>query len=806
MSDFKKLIGEIHKRSLWQVLGIYMVSAWIAYEVVQSLTEGLGLPAWFPPFAVVLFIIGLPIVLATAIVQEGTGRSTSEEPPAPEAGTAPTPAETADPTSTAKKLLTWRNAIAGGVLALALWGIIATGWLFFGDGSRAGSAAVELDPDVVAVLPFRVSGADPSLEYLSEGMLDLLAAKLTGEGGPRAVDPRAVMSAWNRATRSVKLDLTDAAAIDVAASLGSGHVLLGGIVGAGNNIVLNALLLSVPDGAAGAQVSVEGSTDSLTALVDNLTAQLLAREAGESQQRLAALTSTSLPALREYLDGQATYRRGRYSEAEQHFRTALELDSTFALAALGFISTRYWTANLFDPDGIAAAWRHRDRLSERDQALLLALAGPNYPEVSTQQDVVTSLERAVESAPDRPEGWYWLGEAYWHGGPAIGLTSWKRLAGDALGQAVMLDSAFSGPLSHLIDLPLLDGDRAETERMLALYLAVDSTSDFRDYERWQVALVFDDTARLDSVRERFSQWSGVELRAVVRTSMLRGYDLEDAGRAAALLTDASETPALRLATLTLMHDYELNRGRPARALAALEESASLATDPRLHLRLQVFDALYGDGNPDAAAQAATNLSPYAAAPLVEDASDRALQYADICTVEQWRLWQGEYSSTENSIEQLRSSAYPADSSVTASFAHTCASVLKALHASATGHADAERLVVQLDSVLRVMPFGVYTGERLDRTGNLVVTQLFELYGDLEAAYRAVKRREFFQPRYLSTYLREEGRLAARLGDREAAIRAYRHYLTLRSDPEPEFLADAEQIRNELARLTGESGL
>ena len=64
-------IAEIHRRSLWQVLGIYLVGAWIGYEIIQALTEGLGLPDWVPGFAVVIFIIGLPIVLATALVQEG---------------------------------------------------------------------------------------------------------------------------------------------------------------------------------------------------------------------------------------------------------------------------------------------------------------------------------------------------------------------------------------------------------------------------------------------------------------------------------------------------------------------------------------------------------------------------------------------------------------------------------------------------------------------------------------------------------------------------------------------------------------
>ncbi|MCZ6824785.1 MAG: hypothetical protein O7E50_03790, partial [Gemmatimonadetes bacterium] len=62
MSGFKKLIHEIHRRSLWQVLGIYVVSSWIVFEVAQTLTEGLGLPDWVPPLALILLLIGLPIV------------------------------------------------------------------------------------------------------------------------------------------------------------------------------------------------------------------------------------------------------------------------------------------------------------------------------------------------------------------------------------------------------------------------------------------------------------------------------------------------------------------------------------------------------------------------------------------------------------------------------------------------------------------------------------------------------------------------------------------------------------------------
>jgi uncharacterized membrane protein YhdT len=70
MYSLKRLISEVHHRSLWQVVLIYVGGALVAYQAVQALTEALGLPQWFPAFALVLFIVSLPIVVATAFVHE----------------------------------------------------------------------------------------------------------------------------------------------------------------------------------------------------------------------------------------------------------------------------------------------------------------------------------------------------------------------------------------------------------------------------------------------------------------------------------------------------------------------------------------------------------------------------------------------------------------------------------------------------------------------------------------------------------------------------------------------------------------
>ncbi len=80
LARLNSLIGEVHRRSLWQVLAVYAVAAWIVLQVVQTLTESLGLPLWFPQFAVLLLLIGLPIVLATAFVQQGAPRLRGVDP------------------------------------------------------------------------------------------------------------------------------------------------------------------------------------------------------------------------------------------------------------------------------------------------------------------------------------------------------------------------------------------------------------------------------------------------------------------------------------------------------------------------------------------------------------------------------------------------------------------------------------------------------------------------------------------------------------------------------------------------------
>ena len=142
----------------------------------------------------------------------------------------------------------WQYAAGAAALLAAVGVFLWKPW--------ARAAARPLDNNLVAVLPFRTAGADPSVQYLRQGMVDLMQAKLTGEGGPRAADARSVLAAVRDAGGSETQDLTEDAADGVARKLGAGRVLQGSIVGSADHLVMNASLVAVPGGKTLAQTSV----------------------------------------------------------------------------------------------------------------------------------------------------------------------------------------------------------------------------------------------------------------------------------------------------------------------------------------------------------------------------------------------------------------------------------------------------------------------------------------------------------------------------------------------------------------------
>jgi hypothetical protein len=318
-----------------------------------------------------------------------------------------------------------------------------------------------------------------------------------------------------------------------------------------------------------------------------------------------------------------------------------------------------------------------------------------------------------------------------------------------------------------------------------------------------MAYALGDEVALASLRSRFDRMHPASLTTITLQNQETGIGMDDARRVVDALVSGAVSHAERRYALLHASLLAMNGGRPREALAAIAR-----IDPRDRIQYGVDDryritaALYWGGDSSAAVRSVQTLAKSADGPLLRGAEERRSQYRDICVVQQWRLAHGQLRTTRPAIARLRGASVtglpPRDSSMVVSEASVCATLLDSWFASAVSRADAGSLVNRLDLLLRTGPPGA------PENSNLVVARILEARGDATRALAAVRRRAFgLVPRYLSTHLREEGRLAAQTGDTTGAIAAYRHYLALRSNPEPSLKQDVERVRAELAELLSE---
>jgi serine/threonine-protein kinase len=676
---------------------------------------------------------------------------------------------------------------------------------------RRTRGAATSNPKLVAVLPFRTMGANPELAWLREGLVDLLAIKLSGEGGLRAAEPSAILSTWRRVAGSEGKDIAPEAALEVARRLGAGRVIDGSVVGTSAHLTVTASLLAAPDGRDMARASVEGPADSLSALLDRLAGRLLSLGAGVDASRLSTITSSSLPAIRAYLAGRAAFRRGRLDEAFRQFREATLLDSTFALAALELVHASLWVTGLGGEDarrGGRLALAGRERLSRSDRALLDVWVNLR----TTEPGEFQQWQAAVTAYPDRAELWYELGDTYYHYGLMAGLDDPLGLAAEAFRRGWAIDSASAGdsltperspifaePLTHMVEIAQAKGDTASVRRFVSLGLGADSTSGQGWYLRWHRAVALSDSARrafwADSQRidgpetfgniVGFTAWTGLASEDYLRAAnlMIRRWAPTDPNRA-----------ALSRALVAF------NRGRPREAALVLDE-----IDDWMSSRAgRIGEALYWGGDTAAAVEAAQRLASSAAGTAVR--GEAGLQrLVNLCAVATWRLARGDYRYAKAAIPRLRgvhvAGLSSGDSTVITDHSTLCAALLEATRATALHLPEARSDLEHADAAARSIV------RELGIPANFVVARLAEAQGDLPLALRAVRRgiggRLLLSTYYLSTFLREEGHLAALAGDTAGAIRAYHRYLAMRPDPEPEVKPEVEQVRAELAKLLEE---
>ena len=349
MQQVKRLIIEMHRRSIWQVVGVYLVGSWVGYQVITELADRIGLPDWVPGFAIVLFIIGLPIVVATALVQEGAPgfkRAAPEFSPIdptlmPESAVTDRRHAPETPAGIHHALFTWKKTILGGVVAFLLLGVSAGGYIGMRNsgvgpfGSLVASGALD-NRERLIIADFQTLSGDTAL---AGAVTEAFRMDFAQTDVVTVVEPAYVRDVLQRMSRDPKSRLDADLAREVAIRDNIKAYLAGELSRAGTKYIVAAKLVSSKDATVLASFR-ETASDSTVIIdaVDRLSKSLRERM-GESLKTLRAdrpLEAVSTPSL----DALLKYTRGVYaldverdvSTAITMLQEALAVDSGFAMA------------------------------------------------------------------------------------------------------------------------------------------------------------------------------------------------------------------------------------------------------------------------------------------------------------------------------------------------------------------------------------------------------------------------------------------------------------------------------------------
>jgi DNA-binding SARP family transcriptional activator/tetratricopeptide (TPR) repeat protein len=318
----------------------------------------------------------------------------------------------------------------------------------------------------VLVIPFQVHG-DGDAALLGDGVGTLLGAALDGAGRVRVVDPHAV--AASREDTDRPMDVTTAVAL--AKRFSADAVVLGSAVLAGPRVKLTAYLYD-RSGREMTRADVLAATDSLFDAVDDLGRRLLGGlllRKEEAIARRAGVSTRSLSAFRDFLRGEAAFRRGRFDEAREAFTAAVRADSTFALAWYRLSGAADWIGDAaLARHAIAEATRWRGTLTAEDQLLV---EGREHYWLGDAAKAERAYERLTAARPTSVEAWFELAEIRFHAGPWRGRSLTEAKA--AFERVVELVPDHAAAWLHLARIAAVERQVSDVDRIASRVSAIE---------------------------------------------------------------------------------------------------------------------------------------------------------------------------------------------------------------------------------------------------------------------------------------------------------------------------------------------
>jgi len=376
------------------LIALYGVAAATVAGVSYALMIALGLPDFVVAATLALLVVGLPILLFT-LRQERRRLSASQS----------KIAEAVE--SAAGRWLTWRRAIAGGMVAFAGLALFVAGYMLMrtlgiGPAGTLVSTGVLEERGRIILADFVDRSGDTSR---ANAVTEAFRIDLGQSPAVTLVQGSDLTEAFARMQREPPRNITVDLAREVATREGIRAVVSGEINSVGGSYVLSAQLLDATTGnvLVPLRETARDSTELVEAL-DRLSKGLRER-VGESLKSirggpaLERVATASLPALRKFSQASRASDAGEAGRAVTLFQEAIALDSAFAGAyrSLSLLLGNYAIERALAMTSIHKAYEYRDRLTERER---LWTEGAYHLQRDETQEALNVYLTLLDMAPD----------------------------------------------------------------------------------------------------------------------------------------------------------------------------------------------------------------------------------------------------------------------------------------------------------------------------------------------------------------------------------------------------------------------
>jgi TolB-like protein len=402
------LFAELRRRNVFRVGIAYLLLAWIAIQVTDTVAPALNLPDWTLAFVTWMSILGLPLALFFAWAFELTPEGLKRE-------------KEVDRSESITGVTGRRiDFVVIGLLLIAVVFLVVDNYVFddaeevVADDAAAPSESTGSQQayDSIGVLPFVNMSDDPSQDYFSDGIAEELLNTLA-----KLKHLQVAARTSSFAFKGQNQDITD-----IGNKLKVDTVLEGSVRKSGSRLRITAQLIDVSNGYHLWSETYDRELTDIFAIQDEIAAAIIDAllvhfDTGETAA-VAKSQAPSMSAYDAYLQGRHQMRTlgaASVREALASFRAATEADPDFAAAwaarALAVIMLREDDFR----EGIPLEEAHLlarsaiDRALEIDPMLAEAYVAEGFllADDYRYEEALLSLEKAVEINPNLAEAWQW---------------------------------------------------------------------------------------------------------------------------------------------------------------------------------------------------------------------------------------------------------------------------------------------------------------------------------------------------------------------------------------------------------------